>query len=264
MGLNGLANINIELTSFCNKDCWICGRRERDREFGVQEYRDMPFGLLVRIAQQVPDGICVQLHNNGEPLLYRRFGDAVDLFKNQVTSIVTNGKCLVDKADEIIGKLDCLAVSVFQDDKESELQYEVLKRFLQMKGEEKPYVVARLIGNVNSKAYKQLGLRIVRRALHLPKGSLGYKRDPVIPETGFCWDIFTRLAIDTHGDVSVCVRFDPNRELVLGNLKEKTLDEMWNGKKRLGMLEKHITGRRSELNYCGSMCEYWGVPTSSK
>jgi 2-iminoacetate synthase ThiH len=30
--LNGLFNINVELTDRCNKTCWICGRRKRERE----------------------------------------------------------------------------------------------------------------------------------------------------------------------------------------------------------------------------------------
>jgi MoaA/NifB/PqqE/SkfB family radical SAM enzyme len=31
-GLNGLGNINIELTSRCNKSCWMCGRRKVEKE----------------------------------------------------------------------------------------------------------------------------------------------------------------------------------------------------------------------------------------
>lgn len=33
MALNGLGTINIELTSRCNKNCWMCGRRKVDREY---------------------------------------------------------------------------------------------------------------------------------------------------------------------------------------------------------------------------------------
>ena len=44
----------------------------------------------------------VQLHNNGEALLYPRFGEAAKLFKNQITNIVTNGKLLVEKSEDII------------------------------------------------------------------------------------------------------------------------------------------------------------------
>ena len=42
---NGLAVVNVELTSRCNKDCWMCGRRKVDREYPeiVMNYGDMDF-----------------------------------------------------------------------------------------------------------------------------------------------------------------------------------------------------------------------------
>ena len=73
-------------------------------------FGDMNFALVEKIASQLPPNIMVQLHNNGEGLLYPRFGDAAKLFNRQTTNIVTNGKLLVEKADEIIDNLDTLAV----------------------------------------------------------------------------------------------------------------------------------------------------------
>ncbi|HAY22508.1 MAG TPA: hypothetical protein DCY27_10160, partial [Desulfobacterales bacterium] len=110
---DGLANVNIELTSRCNKNCWMCGRRKVDRDYPelALRYGDMDFGLVKRIAAQLPANIVVQLHNNGEALMYPRFGEAVRLFRRQITNIVTNGKLLVEKAGEIIGSLDTMAVS---------------------------------------------------------------------------------------------------------------------------------------------------------
>ena len=117
-GLFGLANINIELTSRCNKNCWICGRRKIEREYPelTLKYGDMGFPLLEKIAFQLPPNIVVQLHNNGESLLFPQFGAALDLFKKQTTNIVSNGKLLLEKADHIIGRLDTLAVSIIEND----------------------------------------------------------------------------------------------------------------------------------------------------
>ena len=52
-GLFGLANINIELTSRCNKDCWMCGRRRSERDYPelVLKYGDMDFKLVKKIAR---------------------------------------------------------------------------------------------------------------------------------------------------------------------------------------------------------------------
>jgi wyosine [tRNA(Phe)-imidazoG37] synthetase (radical SAM superfamily) len=86
----------------------MCGRRKTDREYPeiAMNYGDMDFKLVKKIAQQLPEGIVVQFHNNGEPLIYPRFGEAVRLFKNQVKCVDTNAKLIVDKADEIIDNLD--------------------------------------------------------------------------------------------------------------------------------------------------------------
>ena len=115
MALNGLGTINIELTSRCNKNCWMCGRRKVDREYPelALNYGDMDFDLVKHIAGQIPAGIVVQFHRDGDALMYPRFGEAVSLFPNNIRNIVTNGKLLVEKADEIIGNLETLSVSIF-------------------------------------------------------------------------------------------------------------------------------------------------------
>lgn len=80
--LDGLCNVNVELTSRCNKNCWMCGRRKVERDYPelTLEYGDMDFALAEKISRQLPPNVVVQLHNNGEALLYPRFGDAVRRF----------------------------------------------------------------------------------------------------------------------------------------------------------------------------------------
>jgi radical SAM protein with 4Fe4S-binding SPASM domain len=262
--LNGLTNINIELTDLCNKNCWMCGRRQREKQNPeiMKSYGFMEFSLIERIAEQLPSDIVVQLHNNGEALLYPRFGEVVKLFSNQITNIVTNGKLLVKKSQEIIDNLDTIAISVFENDPESEKQFETVKEFLQIKKDKKPYTIIRCNGIVeNINRYEDLGLKIAYRILHSPKGSFDYKRkNPIIPEIGICWDFLHHLAVNKDGDVSICVRFDPKKLGVLGNVKTQTLEEMWNGEKRKEWLEYHKQGRRNLIPLC-SYCEFWGVPT---
>ena len=61
-GFNGLTTVNVELTSRCNKNCWMCGRRKIDREYPeiALKYGDMDFELVKKIAKQLPAGIVVQ------------------------------------------------------------------------------------------------------------------------------------------------------------------------------------------------------------
>jgi len=264
MSLSGLVNINVELTSRCNKNCWMCGRRERDHLYKDLKYGDMEFDLVKKIASEVPEGIVVQLHNNGESLLYPRFGSAVSLFGHCITNIVTNGKLLVEKASEIVDNLDILSISIFQNDLEAEEQYSIIERFLKIKGDRKPFTTLRFIGSVDTRRYEKFGLLLISRTLHAPRGSVDYEREPTVPEIGVCWDFLTRLSIDRYGNVSTCVRFDPEGQLILGNIQYHSLEELWNCDKRLWMKRMHCSGRRMEIPYCGSKCHYWGIPISNK
>ena len=105
--LNGLYCIHLELTSRCNKNCWMCGRRKIDREYPeiAANYGEMDFELVKKISEQVPEDIVVQFHNNGEPLLYPKFGEVVKLFENQIKCMDTNAKLIIERADEIIDSI---------------------------------------------------------------------------------------------------------------------------------------------------------------
>jgi MoaA/NifB/PqqE/SkfB family radical SAM enzyme len=259
--LNGLGVVNIELTSRCNKKCHFCGRREREKLYGDQGYGDMPEGMLPHIANQIPNGILVQLHNNGEPLCYPSFGRAVTFFKHCITNIVSNGKLLVHKAPEIINNLDILTISIIENEIPEEKEYQMyqIEEFLKLKGSKNPFTILRFVGDVDEEPYKKFNLMHVNRTIHLPKGSVGYRKPPVIPEHGICLDLLSHLAIDRFGNVSLCVRFDPTGKLRLGNIEYSSLSDMWNGEKRRKYLKNHIEGKRKELEFCGNNCEFYGL-----
>ncbi|MFA6355661.1 MAG: radical SAM/SPASM domain-containing protein [Candidatus Omnitrophota bacterium] len=264
MALNGLACVNVELTSRCNKKCWMCGRRKVDKDYPelALKYGDMDFELVKKIAAQLPDNIVVQFHKDGEALLYPRFGEAVKLFPKQIKNIVTNGKLIVEKSDEIIGNLDTMSISVFEKDEEAEEQFKLIGEFLKIKGGRKPFTSLRLIGDVDDSRYKGFGCLIIRRVLHAKMGSFDYKKkDPTVPEIGICLDFLNHICINREGKVSICVRFDPKELGVIGNLREQSLDGIWNGPKRMEWMEYHKQGRREKIALC-SYCQFWGVPTS--
>lgn len=260
----GLGQVNIELTSRCNKKCWMCGRREREKLYGDQNYGDIDFDLLGLIAEELPPSIMVALHNNGEPMMYPRLGEAIQLFENQTTYFVTNGLLLAEKANEIIDNLDIISVSVIENETPdvADKQFEAINTFLILKGDKRPYFNLRFVGKADVERYKDFNVTKVYRTVHQPKGSIGYRKAPTIPEHGVCQDLLNRLAIDRFGNVSVCVRFDPDGELVLGNIVDTSLDILWSEGKRQDILRKHIEGKRKELVFCGSKCEFYGVPTS--
>ena len=259
---NGLYCIHLELTSRCNKNCWMCGRRKIDREYPeiAMNYGDMDFELVKKIASQLPEDIVVQFHNNGEPLLYSRFGEAVRLFKDQIKCVDTNAKLIVEKAEEIIDNLDTITISVIENDPEGDEQYEIVKKFLEIKGKKKPILIYRCLGKVDTKRWEKLDGIIATRILHNPMGSFKYQKRPTVPEIGICVEILNHMAINRLGEVSLCVRFDPKRLGVIGDANTTALIDIWNGIKRKEWVKHHIEGNRSKIPLC-SYCDFWGVPT---
>jgi len=258
--MNGLSFLNIELTSRCNKSCWMCGRRKMEREYPeLCTWGDMPKEMVYEISKQVPSGIVVQFHNNGDPLLYPHLGYALFLFHRNIRCFNTNAKLLNEKADEIIGNLETLTISVVQDDPEGEEQYETVRRFLEVKGSQSPSMVYRLLGRVDrEERWKELPGQVAKRILHSPLGSFAYEKKTTIPEIGICLDLLTHLAIDRFGNISLCVRFDPKGDLRIGHVKDG-IESAWTSFKRKHYIQKHIEQKRHLLAGC-DRCEYWGVP----
>ncbi len=259
---NGLTTVNIELTSRCNKDCWMCGRRKVDRDYPelVMQYGDMEFSLVETIAKQLPEGIVVQMHDNGEPLLYPRFKEATQLFQRQIRCMDTNGKLLMERAGDIIGNLETLTISTFEKDEEADEQYRLIEEFLKIKGDKNPNVIIRCLGDVDLEKYKKFGCVIATRILHSPMGSFRYRKSPTIPEIGICLDLLNHLVIRHDGKVSICVRFDPKGIGIIGDCVESSLVDIWDSPQRKEWIQLHVEGKRKKIPLC-SACEFWGVPT---
>ncbi len=230
----------------------MCGRRKIDREYPeiAMKYGDMDFELVKKLSHQLPPNIIVQFHNNGEPLLYPKLREAIRLFKRQIKCMDTNAKLLLEKADEVIGNLDTLTISVIENDSEGKEQYEIVKRFLKLKGSTKPLMVYRLLGDVQRGSWEKLPGIIATRILHKPEGSFGYQKKVTVPEIGICIEALSHLAINRFGKVSICVRFDPKGEGIIGDATKEDLIDIWNGLKRRARIKLHIEGRRKELPLC--------------
>jgi radical SAM protein with 4Fe4S-binding SPASM domain len=224
-------------------------------------FGDMPFGMVEKIAEHVPSGIVIQFFNNGEPLLYPRLADALKLFEKNIRCLNTNAKLLYERADDIIGNLETITISVIEKDPEAQEQFETVQKFIEKKGNKKPAMVYRLLGKVeNPQRWEKLPGIVCKRILHAPEGSFKYEKEPTKPEIGICLDLLNHLAIDHYGNVSPCVRYDPHGWSRLGNiLDNKNLSDLWNNGRRQAMIKDHIAQRRDKWGLC-STCEFWGVP----
>jgi len=243
----------------------MCGHQNPKVNTGL-EYGDIRFELLEKIAREIPPTIIVQFHRDGEPTVYSRLHGALELFRGHIRSIVTHGENLVHKADQIIGACETLTVSAFDPDPDGAEQIEVLRGFLHLKGDRKPNVNVKIVGSMAAERqalYDGLGVPVLRRSLHHPGGDYRYKQTtPPVPESGICLDFLSHPSVDWCGNVFQCNRLDSANFGLIGNLQEQTLEEIWNGEKRLAMLQHHINGRRDLANKLCRDCTYWGIPTN--
>ena len=267
MGLSGLAQLNIETNSTCDKrtKCSFCGHQDALVNTAIQ-YGEMDYALLETIRAQVEPGIIVSWHRDGDPLAYSRIGDALRLFSGFTTSIVTHGLNLERLADDLIETCSTITVSIFRGDIDGEMQRAALENFLRIKGDRSPIVQIKIVGDMSADElapYEALNVRIIRRLIHVPISNSKYAhRSPTIPEGGVCLDALHRPTVDWRGRVSLCNRLDPAGHLFIGDVNHDTLDAIWNGETRRRMLDAHKLGRRDLANPLCKTCDYWGVASA--
>lgn len=264
--LSGLAQLNIELTSKCDKThpCAFCGHQ--DAAVNPITYGDMDYGLLQFIRLQVQPGIVISLHRDGEPTAYPGLREALNLFGGFTVSLVTHGLSLASRAEDIIERCTTVTVSVFRGDQDTQEQLDSLRSFLKAKGDRAPQVQIKIVGDLSPEElapYEALGVRIIRRLIHIPISNAKYAhRNPTVPEVGVCLDALHRPTIDWRGDVFLCNRLDADRHGYLGSLVHDSLDNIWNGPTRMAMVEAHKAGRRDLANPLCATCLHWGVASA--
>lgn len=266
MALIGLSQLNIELSSRCDRAtlCAFCGHQDRKSNPHLK-FGDIDFDLLRRIRNQVAPPTVISFHRDGDPLVYPLLQEALMLFAEFPTSLVTHGETLSIRAKEIIGRATTITVSVIPNDRDRELQLESIRSFLNQRGDLPPVLQLKFVGAIeNPQPYEALGVRIINRALHNKRGNWNYvKAHPIAPEIGVCLDFLGRPTIDWRGRVFICNRLDTEDAGLIGDLNKQSLDEIWNGPVRARMLKAHLAGRRDLANALCARCESWGIPTAS-
>ena len=249
--------LNIELSNRCNKECSFCGRASA-RKKGELELGDIDLCLFQEIMWQYKDGI-IQFNKDGDALLYDDLDEIGYLTHGLISNIVTNGILLYEKRKEIINNFTSVTVSVIEEDDE---QYETVKKFVEYKGDSKPEVLIKFLGNYHDPRYEQLGLQTLKRSVHAPKGDFGYKQsEPPIPEIGVCLDFLNKPSVSWNGKMYICNRYDPEGKGIIGDLNESTIEDIWNGEKRTQWLQHHKDGRRDLIPLCKT-CTFWGIPAA--
>lgn len=253
----------IELTNDCNYSCDFCIRKIRPRPV---TYIDKE--LVRTIADRDLGGsYFVELQMAGEPLLHPDFDEIVEILsdKGVLVGTSTNGLLIDKHLDAICQNLHYVTVSVdslteyadkrkggsvtklidnidllVHETRDWGYQTPVIDlQIIEFEGYEKQFFLLKNMAKEHN--WHDVNIRTV------PDCFLGYERPwgkaHEVKCTELCLNPFMSCSIQADGDVVPCC-FAFGKDVVLGNVKEKSLEEIWATSEELLFLrEEHRTGR---------------------
>lgn len=236
-------------------------------------------GLLIkRILEH--ENLRVSLSGFGEPLCYPRVIDFIKPLNEAgiFTEINSNGEDLVgSRAEGLIGLVDELQISLCLPTRElykkhrKEDLYDKVKEnvvnFLEMKGEKKPRVDLRFLSFPEANPFLTEAIRewapILRkggygiRVAHfenwmglIDEGEFDIEYKPISKRVApVCCDLFDHLTITKEGDAYCCCMAiaNPTDHMYLGNIKDGSLQKIYDSPKREEYIEAHKKKRYDEM-----------------
>lgn len=263
-------HLDIESTNNCNLRCPMCGRNWMKEKIGY-----MNFELFTEIIDEgakyhLPS---IKLNYRGEPLLHPGLSKMVKYAKKKGILEVqfnTNGLLLNEKKakefieaglDRIIFSFDGATKETYEKIRRGsnfERVIENIKNLVRLREErglERPLVRVQMVKMEENKKeiedFIQLWLPIANRvAVSTERNPLGTKKKI---EHFPCPQIWQRLMICWDGEVRMCCG-DWYGEIVLGNVKETNIYNIWHGKKMNWVRKLHSQGNFNKIPVC-ARCE---------
>jgi len=280
----------VEATSLCNFKCIMCPNKDLKK----QDKGFMDFDVFKKIIDEAKDFVFdINLAHRGESLLHPQLHEMISYAKknNIYTKLHTNGSLLTEDLSYkmIRSGLDRLSFSFDGFKKETYEKIRVggnfnktvknIKKFLETKkslGSKKPYTVIEVINFDRFSAkelkkekekflneFKNLPLDdFVAKELHNWAGEIEKEgKKNKYSKCPFPWNA---MIIFWDGDVFPCTQ-DFFGYYKVGNIKEKSLQEIWNSKSMISLREKLVQKDIRDLKTCSNCDRIWrkrffGVP----
>lgn len=271
---------SIEVTTRCNLACTMCPRQLINRPL-----QEMEFSLFKKIINEMKDfAELVYLHGLGEPLLCSQLFKFLKYAKSQKLRVgISTNATLLDRAQSeklLDSGLDYLILALDGATKKTYEQIRVggnfvkvetnIKNFLAMKKRRKksPFTVIQFIAmKENEKEvdlflekWRHSGAEVVR--VKPVVDFFGQRKPKMTNAPSRCFYPYRMINIYFDGTVVPCCE-DNFGNYALGNIKEKSLREIWNGPKIQLLRRKLAVRKREEIFLCRS-CRYpqpstWGI-----
>lgn len=248
-------SLQIEPTNNCNLHCTCCSGYTNTRKRGFMDLR-LFRGIIDEAAEIGVKRVHLYLH--GEPLLHPHVGDMIRYIKSRdlAVTMATNAMLLdesriTDVMESGMTSADYLLFSVLGHSKETHekiqrgvdheqvqknianlMRYRKARKLKGPIAETVLYVLPQNRGE--EEAYTSYWRKIVDNA-RIGEASEQYAefRDGVstVPRrTKTCHHLWERMSIHWNGDVPLC-HADIDGEYALGNVREQSITEIWNGER---------------------------------
>lgn len=260
--------VYIEPTNRCNLSCDFCPQSLEDYKERAGYWQHMPVEMFAKIIDEIKTlGIkSVKLYFFGEPLLHPQIGELVRLAKTVChrVELTTNGIPLNERrAKELIAAgLDYLRVSLYNE--QPERVRENVKRLHDLRGIT-PHICVKIFSKEEADAAYTLYAGIADEVSHETLHSMGsdlinISQQPHSDKTACPYPFYT-LVVKANGDVvPCCVAWE--QSLVVGNVENESLLNIWKGDKLANIHKLHLEGRRNELAACAKCDTLFNSPDS--
>ncbi len=275
------SSVQIQTSNKCNAACRFCPYEITSKN---EDFQLMDWNLYKKIIDECSEHDVKTIHPflMSEPLLNPNLDKYINYAKekNQKTTIniFTNGslltkknseKLLNSKIDEVIFSFNGATKETYEKEMKNldfEKTKERITNFIKLAKEKKPSL--QIAVHMLKLSIEQKEVEIIKNywnslgvAVHLHKfenrggnvsaedavSNQGVKKIP-------CSRLFNQIYILANGDVILCC-VDWKKEVILGNLKENSIKEVWNNNKYKNYQQKHLEGKYSELKLC-NVCNY--------
>lgn len=273
--------LDIEVTNKCNLGCLMCPRQDMKREQHLLDYE------LYKKAIDEAAGkgaLGIRLIRYGEPMLHPKIIEMIKYVKDKglLAHMTTNGLLWgKGKMQQVLDARPDTIIFSFQGTNKEEYtkmrdnpHYDLLsaniKKFVEMRNEQgltEPHVqVTTTVLDETEKEIEEFinnWLKTVDSCAHWYTTFARLERTDKVKEMlkrqtvkehlnkGPCVEILTKLSINSDGTVSGCCG-DFDKQLVVGDFKNNTLEEIWHGDTIKRIREIIERGEKEKILLCST------------
>lgn len=273
--------ISLETASACNLHCVHCPPHMLEYKHEVRKFGILNIDLFYKLMDEIDKfgERRIALHKDGEPLMHPNI---IEIFKRLKKKrehnvyLTTNAHRLTEGISEAILKYKINIVNF-------SLGASTEKFYSKVRGNDFNKVISNILNFMKMRKYSEWQPKVIVQIIELPeypemkdeikqfkkfwkdfnvevqvweKLTWGvYKNNNKFKNRYPCYQLWETVTVNSDGLASACC-MDWRQQLIIGDAKNETIEEIWHGEKLKYLREMHIAGNENELPICDS-CNYW-------